>query len=94
MMFGWSRSFRANQELPGQKDVKTTMIYRTSSTASGTLGVRSPADVLWRPSFAGLPDTRRRALQSNTPTLAIPPSHQLEPGEIVTQAPEDFDDDL
>jgi len=39
-------------------------------------------------------DTRRRALQSNPPTRAIPPSHQLEPGEIVTEAPEDFDHDL
>jgi hypothetical protein len=59
-----------------------------------TLGVRSPADVLRRPSLTGRPAYRRRALQSNRPTVAIPPSHQLEPGEIVPEPPEEFDDDF
>jgi hypothetical protein len=72
--------------------MRTTMIY--THVLNRALGVRSPADVLWQPGLARLPDLRRRALQSNTPTVAIPPSHQLEPGEIVGEPPQDVDDDF
>ena len=60
----------------------------------GTLGVRSLADVLWRPSLTGLPEIRRRSSQSNTLMAPIPPSHQLESGEADGQPLEDPDDDF
>jgi hypothetical protein len=75
-----------------RKGAETTMI--STHVLNRTLGVRSPADVLWRPGLTGRPDHRRRALQSNTPAVAIPPSHQLKPGEIVPEPPEDVDDDF
>jgi hypothetical protein len=70
------------------------MIYTHVLNRPGTLGVRSPADVLWRPSLTGLPDTRRRSSQSNILPAPIPPSHQLESGEADTEPFEDLEDDF
>lgn len=43
------------------------MTYTQVLDRPGTLGVRSPADVLLRPSLTGFLETRRRSSQSNTP---------------------------
>jgi hypothetical protein len=88
MIFGRSRSSWVT------KDVKTTMIHTHVLNRPGTLGVRSPADLLWRPTLTGPPDTRRLQSQSNTPGFPLPPSRQLESGEIDTEHFEDSEDDF
>jgi hypothetical protein len=70
------------------------MIYRHVRNRSGTRGVRSPADVLRRPSLTSLPDTRQRSSQSNILTPLIPPSRQLESSEADAEPFESSDDDF
>jgi hypothetical protein len=68
------------------------MIY-THVLNRGGLGVRSPADTLWRAIPTAFEDSRRLLAQPNSLRTGIPPSRQLEAGEELEQEPNDTDDD-
>jgi hypothetical protein len=49
---------------------------------SGGRGVGSPADILWRPGFATRRNTRQLEAPSNRLPPVLPPSRQIEAGEL------------
>jgi hypothetical protein len=69
------------------------MIYTRVINRPGTLGVRSPADVLWRPTLTGPPDTRRLHSQSNILGSPLLPLRQLKSAEVDAVPFEDSEDD-
>ena len=68
------------------------MIYIHALNRGG-LGVRSPADTLWRAIPAAFENSRQLLSQPNSLRTEIPPSHQLEAGEEFDEDPGDADDD-
>jgi hypothetical protein len=60
----------------------------------GMLGVRSPADILRRPSLKGFPAIRRPLPPANTRVSPAPPDRQLQAGLVDSEGIDAGDDDF